>query len=113
MLQLVAGSEIDTLFGAKLGLSTLAAAGLGNMVSDVAGVSMANRIEVGFSRDCKADMGSALFMLSRQDLQKQYIPLRLGEVVLEPYQPLGNTNHVEPLLTPDRRRGLFVETLSC
>ena len=45
-MQLVAGSEIDTLFGAKLGLSTLAAAGLGNMVSDVAGVSMANRIEV-------------------------------------------------------------------
>ena len=42
----MAGSEIDTLFGAKLGLSTLAAAGLGNMVSDVAGVSMANRIEV-------------------------------------------------------------------
>ena len=44
----MAGSEIDTLFGAKLGLSTLAAAGLGNMVSDVAGVSMANRIEVSF-----------------------------------------------------------------
>lgn len=42
----MAGSEIDTLFGAKLGLSTLAAAGLGNMVSDVSGVSMANRIEV-------------------------------------------------------------------
>lgn len=45
-LQLVAGSEIDHLFGAKLGLTTLAAAGLGNMVSDVAGVSMADRIEV-------------------------------------------------------------------
>lgn len=48
-MQLVAGSEIDALFGAKLGMSTLAAAGLGNMVSDVAGVSMANRIEVASS----------------------------------------------------------------
>lgn len=46
VMQLVAGSEIDSAFGAKLGLSTLAAAGLGNLVSDVAGVSMANRIEV-------------------------------------------------------------------
>lgn len=45
-MQLVAGSKIDAAFGAKLGLSTLAAAGLGNMVSDIAGVSMANRLEV-------------------------------------------------------------------
>ncbi|KAL6758135.1 hypothetical protein V8C86DRAFT_2604477 [Haematococcus lacustris] len=44
-IMLVAGEEIDHVFGIKLGLSTLASAGLGNLVADVIGVSAANGIE--------------------------------------------------------------------
>lgn len=44
--QLVAGEEIDHVFGARLGLSTLASAGLGNACADVVGVGAAKSIEV-------------------------------------------------------------------
>ena len=50
-IMLIAGEEIDAAFGARLGLSTLAAAGLGNLVSDVAGLALAERLEV---RPCVA-----------------------------------------------------------
>lgn len=42
----MAGEEIDATFGVKFGLSTLASAGLGNLVSDVAGIGFAEQIEV-------------------------------------------------------------------
>jgi hypothetical protein len=45
-IMLVAGEEIDSAFGVRLGLSTLASAGLGNLVADVIGVGAANGIEV-------------------------------------------------------------------
>lgn len=45
-IMLIAGEEIDATFGERLGLSTLAAAGLGNLVSDVAGLALAERLEV-------------------------------------------------------------------
>ena len=32
---IVAGDAVDALFGARLGITTLAAAGLGNVVADV------------------------------------------------------------------------------
>jgi len=44
-VMLTAGEEIEAHFGAVLGLSTLAAAGLGNLVSDVAGLGLADAIE--------------------------------------------------------------------
>ena len=73
LVQLVAGEQIDELFGAKFGLTTMvrdpawmlclvilpepcprschlllqASAALGNMVSDVCGVGLAGQIEVG------------------------------------------------------------------
>ena len=43
---ILAGGEIDATLGAKLGFSTLAAAGLGNLVSDIAGIGLADTIEV-------------------------------------------------------------------
>ena len=46
VLQLVAGEQIELTFGERLGLSTLAAAALGNLVSDVCGVGVASHIEV-------------------------------------------------------------------
>lgn len=46
MAQIVAGDEIESMFGAKLGLSTLAAAGLGNLISDVIGLGMAEPVQV-------------------------------------------------------------------
>ncbi|KAG2442809.1 hypothetical protein HXX76_002888 [Chlamydomonas incerta] len=44
-IMLVAGEEIDNMFGMRLGLSTLASAGLGNAVADVIGVGAAKYIE--------------------------------------------------------------------
>lgn len=44
-IMLVAGEEIDVVFGEAWGLSKLAAAGLGNIVADVVGVGFAEQIE--------------------------------------------------------------------
>jgi hypothetical protein len=44
-VMLVAGETIETFFGAAFCLSTMAAAGLGNAVSDVMGIGLADRIE--------------------------------------------------------------------
>jgi hypothetical protein len=44
-LQIVAGDYIDASLGAAFCLSTMAAAGLGNLVSDVAGIFCADAIE--------------------------------------------------------------------
>ena len=44
----MAGEEIDGTLGVKLGFSTLASAGLGNLVSDVAGIGFADQLEVIF-----------------------------------------------------------------
>ena len=41
----MAGEEIDATLGVKLGFSTLASAGLGNLVSDVAGIGFAEQLE--------------------------------------------------------------------
>lgn len=41
----MAGEEIDATLGVKLGFSTLASAGLGNLVSDVAGIGFADQLE--------------------------------------------------------------------
>ena len=49
--QIIAGDEIELVFGARMGLSTLAAAGLGNLVSDIAGLGFANQIEVSISAE--------------------------------------------------------------
>lgn len=43
--QILAGDEIETTFGGRLGLSTLAAAGLGNLLSDLVGLAMAEPIQ--------------------------------------------------------------------
>lgn len=45
VMQIIAGEEIENQFGAKLGLSTLAAAGLGNLLSDICGLGLADQIE--------------------------------------------------------------------
>ena len=44
--QITAGEQIDLMFGAKLGLSSMAAAGLGNTVADVVGINISHTIEV-------------------------------------------------------------------
>jgi hypothetical protein len=45
-LQIVAGEEIENSFGARFGLSTLAAAGFGNLISDVIGIGTAEPVQV-------------------------------------------------------------------
>lgn len=45
LLMIVAGEYIDYTFGAVLGISTMAAAALGNLLSDVCGVGSAHYIE--------------------------------------------------------------------
>jgi len=49
-IMLVAGDLIDTGIGRVLGISTLAAAGLGNMISDVAGLGLGGYIEASAKR---------------------------------------------------------------
>lgn len=46
----MAGEYIDTYFGAVLGISTMAAAALGNWLSDLAGVGTAHYVEYVFSK---------------------------------------------------------------
>lgn len=44
-IMITAGEQIDLAFGAKLGLSSMAAAGLGNTVADVVGINISHSIE--------------------------------------------------------------------
>ena len=44
-IMIIAGDAIDASFGVTFGISTLAAAGLGNLVSDIAGISIGDGIE--------------------------------------------------------------------
>lgn len=46
-IMIVAGDSIDETFGCALGLSSMAAAGLGNLVSDVIGIQASSAIERG------------------------------------------------------------------
>lgn len=45
-IMIIAGEGIDTTIGAVFHLSTMAAAGLGNLFSDVLGLGLSNTIEV-------------------------------------------------------------------
>lgn len=45
MIMLLAGEYIDTTLGIYLGISTMAAAALGNTISDVAGVGLSHYVE--------------------------------------------------------------------
>jgi len=47
VIMITAGEQIDIMFGAKLGLSSMAAAGLGNTIADVVGINISHSIEVG------------------------------------------------------------------
>jgi len=44
-IMIIAGDHIDASLGVRFGLSTLAAAGLGNLISDVCGISLGETIE--------------------------------------------------------------------
>ncbi|GMT25155.1 hypothetical protein PFISCL1PPCAC_16452, partial [Pristionchus fissidentatus] len=50
MIMIVAGEYIDQSLGAWLALSTMAAAALGNLISDVAGVGLAHYVEIAVGR---------------------------------------------------------------
>ena len=45
MIMIAAGEYIERSIGATLALSTMAAAGLGNLLSDIVGVATSNKIE--------------------------------------------------------------------
>jgi len=49
-IMLCAGEYIDLTLGATLGISTLAAAAFGNLISDVAGIGMAGTVENNIKR---------------------------------------------------------------
>jgi hypothetical protein len=49
-IMILCGEQIDEMFGARLALTTLASAGLGNLIADVTGVTAANAIESGVKR---------------------------------------------------------------
>jgi len=50
IIMITAGEQIDLMFGAKLGLSSMAAAGLGNTVADVVGINISHSIENRFKK---------------------------------------------------------------
>ncbi|KAK9816918.1 hypothetical protein WJX72_007080 [[Myrmecia] bisecta] len=45
LIMIAAGDQIEASFGVKFGISTMAAAGLGNLLSDIAGLGLADQIE--------------------------------------------------------------------
>ncbi|XP_072170665.1 transmembrane protein 65-like [Diadema setosum] len=49
-IMIIAGDYIDMTIGAALSISTMAAAGMGNMISDVAGIGLAGTVEAAVSR---------------------------------------------------------------
>lgn len=49
-IMIIAGDAIDAHLGMKFGISTMAAAALGNLVSDVAGIGLGDLIEAGAAR---------------------------------------------------------------
>ena len=51
-VQIMAGEEIENVFGARFGLSTLAAAGFGNLISDVIGIGTAEPVQVRATITC-------------------------------------------------------------
>ena len=65
-VMLVAGDQIDMTLGVSLGISTLAAAGLGNLLSDVGGVWAGGAIE-----KSSAQLGLAAPMLTRAEENHQ------------------------------------------
>ncbi|EGT42890.1 hypothetical protein CAEBREN_21497 [Caenorhabditis brenneri] len=50
MIMILAGEYIDQQLGAVLAISTMAAAALGNLISDIAGVGLAHYVEVAVQR---------------------------------------------------------------
>ena len=49
-IMIVVGEQIDCTLGVKFGLSTMAAAGVGNTISDMVGISLGEVIEAGVAR---------------------------------------------------------------
>ena len=49
-IMILVGERIDCTLGVKFGISTLAAAGLGNLISDVVGISLGEVIEAWTAR---------------------------------------------------------------
>lgn len=58
-IMIVAGDQIDCTLGVKFGLSTLAAAGIGNTISDIVGISLGEVIESQTSKFLKEPKLSA------------------------------------------------------
>lgn len=58
---ILAGDMIDTSLGVTLGISTMCAAAIGNIVSDVAGVVLGTVVE-DFCARCKLKAAVSLFL---------------------------------------------------
>lgn len=65
-IMICAGEYIDITFGTMLGISTMAAAGLGNMCSDIVGISTANFVEHGLRQMGFKPPGLSAEMLQRR-----------------------------------------------
>jgi len=100
-VMLVAGAAIEDHLGLMLGLSTLAAAALGNLVSDVAGVGLGNAVEI---LCCK--LGLPAPQLSNEQLRLSIC--RLIVVIASAVGiALGCVLGMLPLLWLDTERGLL------
>ena len=85
-IMIVAGDLIDHSLSTHLGLSTLAAAGLGNLLSDVVGVAAASSIEkrandLGFQEPAMSDARASLSDISYARVAGAMIGVSIGCVV--------------------------------
>jgi hypothetical protein len=72
MIMILAGEYIDQKLGAMLAISTMAAAGFGNIISDVAGVGLAHYIEFFVHR-----LGIKHPVLSAAQVSSEFYPLNI------------------------------------
>ncbi|CAH8651781.1 unnamed protein product [Heterobilharzia americana] len=85
-IMIVAGEYIDLTFSAVLGISTMAAAGLGNLISDLFGIGL-----VGYVEKFVEKIGISVPHLSASQLASSSVRWAVAIVVLDaPFSEIGN-----------------------
>ena len=97
---ILVGDQIDCTLGVKFGLSTMAAAGFGNLISDVVGISLGEVIEAGVAK-----------VLSAPPLTYEQLQLRTTRLVKGSANAIGITIGcllgMVPLLWMNDRKAVF------
>ena len=101
-IMILAGDYIDGTLGVKFGLSTMAAAGIGNLISDVVGVSMGEVIE----SFCATRLGLRAPALTEAQLDLRVVrTLKAGSCMLG--VAIGCVIGMAPLLWMDNKKAVY------